>query len=245
MNEQNLDFGHVAESLRVFHSNSAFHPQSLLSENEYQPKVKICGIQTKEEAEWAVQYGVDMLGFVFAKSKRQVSLEQAKKIAKGLPPSIKKVGVFVNPELDEVLNCKEQVPLDLIQFHGNESPEFVKQLSPSIKAIQVRDGKFSQDIWTYPDSLILLDAPEENFVGGNGKSFDWEKLLEVKLPKERLIVAGGLNEKNVLRAIGLFKPFAVDVSSSVETMGKKDQTKIKNFIQQVKGVRENGLSSTR
>lgn len=207
-------------------------------------KVKICGLKTVQDAKFAAAAGADMVGFVFAKSKRQVTAEQAHEMAKEIPGDCLKVGVFVNPTLEEVLFYKKTVPLDYIQLHGQESAEFVQQVGPAIKAFKVQDGEINGDISAYKDCLILLDAPPKEFEGGSGESFDWEKLQLSDLPKSRLMIAGGLDPQNVTEAIRIFKPFGVDVSSGVETDGIKDTSKIKTFIKNAKGADKHDLSST-
>ncbi|WP_239254865.1 phosphoribosylanthranilate isomerase [Listeria ilorinensis] len=198
-------------------------------------KVKICGIKTKADAQFAAAEGADFIGFVFAPSKRQVTIQTASSIATGLAETVQKVGVFVDPDFEEVEEAIRQVPLDYVQLHGKETPAFASSLSaPAIKAFKVKDGHIQGDPSTYPDCLILLDAPSIEYEGGGGIAFDWEKLDEKKLPQERLIIAGGLTSDNVDAAIRKFTPLAVDVSSGVETNGKKDIQKIKQFIQQAK-----------
>ncbi len=204
-------------------------------------KVKICGLKTMADAKFAAEMGADMIGFVFAKSKRQVNVEEARKMAAVLPDEVLKVGVFVNPDLEEVLFLKENVPLDIIQLHGNETSEFTKQVGPAIKAFKVRNGEIDGDVSAYQDCLILLDAPPKEFEGGSGETFDWEKMGMRDLPKSRLIIAGGLNPQNVTEAIRIFDPFGVDVSSGVETNDVKDKMKIKAFIENAKGANDNAL----
>ncbi|WP_088840411.1 phosphoribosylanthranilate isomerase [Listeria sp. ILCC797] len=207
-------------------------------------KVKICGLKTVADAKFAAEMGADMIGFVFAKSKRQVQVEEARKMAAVLPDNVLKVGVFVNPDLEEVLFLKENVPLDIVQLHGSETPEFAAKVGPTIKAFKVRDGEIVGDVSAYQDSLILLDAPPKEFEGGSGETFDWEKIGMGDLPKSRLIIAGGLNPQNVTEAIQIFEPFGVDVSSGVETNDVKDQMKIKAFIKHAKGADNHALRGT-
>ncbi|WP_099221343.1 phosphoribosylanthranilate isomerase [Listeria costaricensis] len=198
-------------------------------------KVKICGLKTKEDAQFAALEGADFIGFVFAPSKRQVSLPEAAQMSAELPDFVQKVGVFVDPTFEEVEEAIQQVPLDYVQLHGKETPAFASRLSaPVIKAFKVKDGTIQGNPTAYPDCLILLDAPSTEYEGGGGIAFDWEKLDEKALPTERLIIAGGLSSANVGTAIRKFTPFAVDVSTGVETNGKKDPYKIKQFIKQAK-----------
>ena len=197
-------------------------------------KVKICGISTKEAVETAVSAGADYIGFVFAPSKRQVTLEQAIGLAKYIPNYIQKVGVFVSPSRVELLEAIEKVGLDLIQVHGQVADDLFEDLPcASIQAVQV-DGEGQ-----VPNSradYLLFDAP----VAGSGQTFDWGQLDTTELAQP-FFIAGGLNEDNVEEAIQHFTPYAVDVSSGVETDGQKDHEKIRRFIERVK----HGISRTK
>ncbi|OCA81972.1 phosphoribosylanthranilate isomerase [Pseudobacillus wudalianchiensis] len=208
-------------------------------------KVKICGIRDLETALYAKQIGTDAIGFVFAKSKRQLSAEQAEEMAAGLGKDLLKVGVFVNEELEKIESIASQASLDVIQLHGDEPPEFAEKLRlPVIKAFSFEKGAKLSDILSYPADFILLDSPAGPYRGGNGTSFDWKLLEKESFDRSRLILAGGLNKENVKEAIRTVRPFAVDVSSGVETDGKKDQEKMNQFIQTVKGVTKNDYICT-
>ena len=197
-------------------------------------KVKICGLSTKEAVKTAVSAGADYIGFVFAPSKRQVTLEQAAELAKFIPSYIQKVGVFVSPSRAELLEAVDKVGLDLVQFHGQVADDLFEDLPcGSIQAVQVDgDGHVPNSQADY----LLFDAP----VAGSGQTFDWGRLDTTELARP-FFIAGGLNEDNVARAIQHFSPFAVDVSSGVETDGQKDHEKIRRFIERVK----NGISRTK
>ena len=197
-------------------------------------KVKICGLSTKEAVETAVSAGADYIGFVFAPSKRQVTVEQATELAKFIPSHIRKVGVFVSPSRADLLEAIEKVGLDLVQVHGQVADDLFEDLPcASIQAVQVdRDGHVPNSQADY----LLFDAP----VAGSGQTFDWGRLDTTELAQP-FFIAGGLNEDNVARAIQHFSPFAVDVSSGVETDGQKDHEKIRRFIERVK----NGISRTK
>lgn len=197
-------------------------------------KVKICGLSTKEAVKTAVSAGADYIGFVFAPSKRQVTVEQAIDLAKFIPSHIQKVGVFVSPSRAELLEATEKVGLDLVQVHGQVVDKLFKNLPcGSIQAVQVDgDGHVPNSQADY----LLFDAP----VAGSGQTFDWGQLDTTEL-SQPFFIAGGLNEDNVARAIQHFSPFAVDVSSGVETDGQKDHEKIRRFIERVK----NGISRTK
>lgn len=197
--------------------------------------VKTCGIMTNAAAEEAVQSGVDFIGFVFAPSKRYMTPEQATEIAETIPSSVKKVGVFVNETVENITSIAEKVGLDYIQLHGDESAEFAKQLSyPIIKAFPATEESLAK-MKDYPCDYYLIDSPFGANRGGNGTAFDWNLLKKLNLDTNKLFLAGGLNPENVLQAINMTEPMGVDVSSGIETNGRKDLSKIKNFISKAKG----------
>lgn len=196
--------------------------------------VKICGITTSEAAEAAAAAGADFIGFVFAASRRKITPERAKMIAKSLSSPVKTVGVFVNETVEQMVNIAEYVGLDYLQLHGDEGEAVSKQLPrPVIKAFSVKD-KSIKNIMNYPCDYYLIDSPG----GGTGKSFDWKLLDKFNLDASKLILAGGLNPENVQEAIRVVKPAGVDVSSGVETNGAKDIKKIKQFIHAAKNERK-------
>lgn len=198
-------------------------------------KVKICGITDVDTALAAVDSGADAIGFVFAKSKRKIDLVNARDIAAELPNDIMKVGVFVNETKEEIDRIGRVVGLTHVQLHGNESADFSKSLSlPVIKALGIEGKDSLEAIKDYPCEFLLLDGPKGKYQGGNGLSFDWNILNEQDLLGKKVILAGGLNEGNVLEAVRHVCPYMVDVSSGVETDGKKDLNKIKRFIDKVK-----------
>lgn len=189
-------------------------------------KVKICGLSTKEAVEAACQTGADYIGFVFAKSKRQVSLEQARDLRQYVSGKTKVVGVFVSPSLAQLQEAITAVPLDLVQIHGDVDEDWFEELSvPSIRAIQVTKESVT---YTTKADYILFDAP----VAGSGQTFDWEQLKKQHVPQPYFI-AGGLTVENVEAVKKHFSAYALDVSSGVETDGKKDVNKIKAFIERV------------
>ncbi|MBC1962824.1 phosphoribosylanthranilate isomerase [Listeria welshimeri] len=199
--------------------------------------VKICGLKKAVDVQAAVENGADMIGFVFAKSKRQVTIEQAHELAKNIPTNIKKVGVFVNPTEEELTAAIKGVPLDIVQLHGQEPISQAERTDAEvIKAFPVKEGKLPDNISDYKNAYILLDAPAEEYEGGSGKTFDWDKINSDVLLKNKLIIAGGLNAENVQEAIHRFEPYGVDISSGVETNGEKDPEKIEIFIKTAKGV---------
>ncbi len=190
-------------------------------------KVKICGLSTVEAVETAVLAGADYIGFVFAESKRQVSLEQAHELAKLVTGKTKIVGVFVSPSLEELEQAIGQVPLDIVQIHGMFDEALIPKISvPVIRAIQLSDQEAKV---TSPADFLLFDAP----VAGSGRTFDWDLLKDQKIQQD-FFIAGGLTVDNVRQARETFQPYALDVSSGVETDGHKDIEKIKAFIEGAK-----------
>jgi len=200
-------------------------------------RIKICGITRVQDALTAAHSGADALGLVFYdKSPRHVSLPQAAQLAAAMPPFVTLVGLFVNPAAEYVREVLQQVPLDVLQFHGEEEPAFCAQFGrPYLKAIRVRAGvDLLQCAARYHGAQgLLLDAYVEGTHGGTGASFDWA-LIPHDLPLP-VILSGGLDAGNVARAVEQVRPYAVDVSSGVEaTKGIKDEAKVAAFINEVK-----------
>jgi phosphoribosylanthranilate isomerase len=199
---------------------------------------KICGITRIEDALAAVDAGADAIGFVFyAKSSRAVSVEQARAIIAALPPFVTTVGLFVNISRCELTEILEIVPLDLLQFHGDETPEDCDGYHrPYIKALRVQAGDdIAASCRTYSRaSGILLDTYVAGVPGGTGEAFDWS-LIPQTLSKP-IILAGGLTPDNVAQAIAQVRPYAVDVSGGVEmSKGIKDHDRIRAFMHAVRG----------
>ncbi len=200
-------------------------------------RVKVCGITRGEDAQAAIRYGADAVGFVFwLQSARYIDPAVAAKITASVPPFIVSVGVYVDPEVAWVEETIRVARLSLLQFHGDETPEFCNQFSlPYIKAIRVKsDTDLLQYAKRYRSaSGLLLDAYAAEMPGGTGHTFDWQLIpSQLSLP---LILSGGLNPDNVVSAIQQTKPWAVDVSSGVEaSKGIKDEKKIFAFMQGVK-----------
>lgn len=196
-------------------------------------RVKICGICDLEDAFNSVRAGADALGFIFAPSKRRIAPEHAYEIISRLPPYIAKVGVFVNPSLQEVIAIASRTGLDTIQLHGRETPEFCSYLKSYYKVVKAYPGEGDYKLLErYKADAFLLDTAIKGLYGGTGKIFNWH--LAANFKQGALILAGGLNPENVREAINITKPYAVDVSSGVETNGKKDFYKINAFIRRVK-----------
>lgn len=199
-------------------------------------RVKICGITREEDALTAVRHGADAIGLVFVEaSPRHVSLAKAQAAIRSLPPFIAVVGLFVDAEPSFIEQVLKEVRLDMLQFHGDESPEECQRYArPYMKAIRVRpDTNLLQYALDYPRaSALLLDAHVEGVAGGTGQRFDWS-LIPAELPMP-IVLAGGLNADNVAEAIKQVRPYAVDVSGGVESQkGIKDAGKIAAFMRGV------------
>ena len=146
-----------------------------------------------------------------------------------------KIGVFVDATAQDIRNAYEQVPLDYIQYHGDESPTFIASLGlPSIKALSVRSREDVERAANYNVDYFLFDAPGTDFKGGSGQTFDWHLMEDCGIPIEKVILAGGLHADNVEQAITLVNPAMVDVSSGVEVDGVKNSARIQAFLQAVK-----------
>lgn len=191
-------------------------------------KIKFCGLKRQEDIDFANSILPEYIGFVFAqKSKRYVPPEKADELKQRLDKKISAVGVFVNEEPETVAKLLNRGTIDLAQLHGSESEEYISKLraltdKPIIKAFNVRD---EQDIIAAQKStanFVLLDSP----IAGSGTSFDWELLKNFGRP---YFLAGGLDPDNIFRAVRDLKPYAVDVSSGIETDGIKDFDKMKRF----------------
>ena len=220
-----------------FFQSSILSPQSC-----FRTRVKICGITRVEDALAVVKSGADAIGLVFfEKSPRHVSIEKAARLAAALPPFISVVGLFVNASTETVREVLSSVPLDVLQFHGDETPEYCEQFhKPYLKAIRVKTGvDLLQCAALYRQAQgLLLDAHVEGIPGGTGAVFDWA-LIPKHLPLP-LILSGGLDAENVAGAIVKVQPYAVDVSSGVESgkgintlKGIKDAEKIAGFMHEV------------
>ena len=196
-------------------------------------KIKICGITNLEDALQAVDAGADALGFVFFKeSPRHIFPEQAAAIIRQLPPFVQTVGLFVNEALETVNQTADLCGLDIIQLHGDESPEFCAVVRRRvIKAFRVKDISCLDSMKDYRPAAFLLDAWSPNAHGGTGRTFNWEFAASAA-KSNRIVLAGGLTPANVADAVRQVRPYGVDVSSGVESApGKKDAALVRNFIQ--------------
>ena len=198
-------------------------------------RVKICGITRRQDAQFAASIGVDAIGLVFySPSPRAVTIQQAQEIITGLPPFISIVALFVNAKSEEVAQCLNRIPIDILQFHGDETPSYCAQFSsPYMKAIRMQEGvNLSHMAKDYSlASALLLDSYQAGVPGGTGKTFDWSMITDIDKP---FILAGGLSVDNVTNAIQQASPYAVDVSGGVEyDKGLKDKIKMQEFMQEV------------
>lgn len=202
-------------------------------------RIKICGITREQDARLAVEAGADAIGMVFyPPSPRALSVEQAASIAAAVPPFVSLVGLFVDLPAPEVARILEHVPLGLLQFHGDESPEFCRAFHrPWIKSVRMKeDTDLPEVARRYSDAGgLLLDTWRDGVPGGTGEAFDWRRARgPLPLP---IVLAGGLSEHNVAAAIEGLHPAAVDVSSGVESApGIKDAEKIARFVAAVRRV---------
>lgn len=217
-------------------------------------KVKICGLTRKEDIEYANELLPDYVGFVFAKSKRQVFLGKAKELISLLDKNIQTVGVFQDEDVEKVKNIAEYLKVNIIQLHGNEDEHYIEKLYPfkvwkslsidaadplECKELLKNRVKFHQDnidkLSLYEIEALLVDSSVKGTKGGTGISFNWNILNNLVLNK-KLILAGGLSSENIEKAIEKVKPYAVDVSSGVEENGIKNYNKMKSFIEKVRKI---------
>lgn len=195
------------------------------------PKIKICGLSRPCDIDWANTYRPDYIGFVFAKSRRQVSDEQAAALKARLSPAISAVGVFVNDPPEHILALRQAGVIDLVQLHGQEDEDTIRYLKrraacPIIRAVSVGRESPADFAGSAADYLLL-----DNGAGGTGQTFDWSQAAAIPKP---FFLAGGLNAANVQAGIRRFSPFGVDISGGVETGGYKDEAKINEIIRRIR-----------
>ena len=201
-------------------------------------QVKICGITEYEDALKAVELGASALGFIFAHSPRRIQPQKARRIIRDLPPFVKSVGVFVNEEVKAIREQIKYCGLDLVQLHGDEPPEFCRELMPyAIKALRIKDGSRRPMCAAYRANVraLLLDTYADDRAGGTGKTFDWQRALKIKEAGIPVILSGGLGPSNIAAAIRTVRPYAVDVNSGVEERpGKKSYGLMKELMKRVR-----------
>lgn len=207
------------------------------TDEKHRTRVKICGITNLGDAQLAVKYGADELGFNFyEKSPRYISPENAAAIIGQLPESIIKIGVFVNESVDRISEIVSIAGLDAVQLHGDEEHDFVADLHGRlakniIKAIRVKNGLEFDEVNRFDAHFILLDSFSTNEYGGSGERFDWTFVDPITVLMPQTYLAGGLTPENVGEAIKTVRPYAVDVCSRIESEpGKKDEDKLRRFI---------------
>jgi len=201
-------------------------------------RVKICGITNCEDALGVCEAGADAVGFIFWQgSKRYVDPEEAGRIVKALPPFVTTVGVFVNAGHDRLAEIVNMVGLDVVQLHGDESPDFCAAVErPVIKAFRVAGDEVVSELSRYNVSACLLDTYRKGVPGGTGETFEWE-IAKAAARHGRVILAGGLTPENVGDAVCQVVPYGVDVSGGVEqSRGKKDMAMVRRFIESARGA---------
>lgn len=202
-------------------------------------RVKVCGVTTPEAARVVVACGADALGIMFYRaSPRWVSFETAARIVAELPPLVVAVGVFVDPAAEFVGEAIDRTGIGALQFHGSEAPDFCTRFGlPSIKAFRLRDRASLVPLASYSASAWLLDSFVPGQPGGSGRSFNWDLAVEPAASGHAVLLAGGLDPDNVGDAIERVRPYAVDVSSGVESApGQKDPARVRRFVESVRAA---------
>ena len=202
-------------------------------------QVKICGITNEEDALCAAKLGAAALGFIFyPPSPRNIKPADARKIVSVLPDELVKVGVFVNEKADEIKRVMEYCGLDMIQLHGDESPEYCREFSAYriIKAVELKNEDDLNRALDYDVAALLVDSRHAGLYGGTGKKANWELACRIK-NKKPLILSGGLNEENIAEAMQTVAPAALDINSGVESKpGKKDHAKLARIFDIIRAV---------
>ncbi|MFH1102189.1 MAG: phosphoribosylanthranilate isomerase [Pseudomonadota bacterium] len=200
-------------------------------------RVKICGITRIRDALWAVRCGVDALGFIFAESPRRVSPEKAKAIIDTLPPFVRSVGVFVDEQPRTLLDIATFCGLDLVQLHGEETPDYCRNLPFSaIKAFRIRNPSSLSAINSYRGVVkgAVLDTYHSVKMGGTGETFDWKLAVKARKYGIPIILSGGLTPENIQQAVRMVRPYAVDVNSGVENRpGQKDAVLVEQIMNRI------------
>lgn len=200
-------------------------------------KIKICGLRREEDIAYVNECNPDYAGFVFADSKRRVSAEQAKKLCAMLKKEIVPVGVFVNEKIDRITELVQEGVIEVIQLHGDETEEYIEKLRQRVgsalivKAVRVASKEDVMNCEKTNADYLLFDSRALKEYGGTGKTFDWQLIENIRTP---FFLAGGINAENIEEAIKKLQPFAIDVSSFVETNGYKDRDKILEIVEKVR-----------
>ena len=202
-------------------------------------QLKICGITNKEDALYAAGGGTAALGFIFyPSSSRYIKPEEARKIISVLPDELVKVGVFVNEKADEIKRVMEYCGLDMVQLHGDESPEFCREFTTSqiIKAVELKNDNDLNRAFDYDVAALLVDSRHAGLYGGTGRKANWKLACRIK-NKKQLILSGGLNEENIAEAMQTVAPAALDINSGVESEpSKKDHAKLARIFDIIRAV---------
>ncbi len=209
------------------------------------PKLKICGLKRPQDIQYVNRFSPDYIGFVFAKSSRQVTLQEAYSLREQLNSGILSVGVFVNEKPERIEELAEKGIIDMVQLHGDESVEYVELLRQRlakgrkkgpeiIKAIRVASAQDVLRSLDYPADFLLFDTYTKGQYGGSGQCFNWQLLKEVKRP---FFLAGGLDIHKIKKAAEEVRPYGLDISSAAETKGQKDEEKIRQLVEGVRKIR--------
>lgn len=199
-------------------------------------RVKICGLTNLDDALAAAGFGADALGFVFAASPRRVTPEKVREIVDRLPPLVMTVGVFVDETPERVREIRDACRLDVVQLHGDETEDHIQAVGGRVIKAWKISRKAPEFKRAYPAATLLLDTYSPHQAGGSGQTFDWRLAVEAARTRP-VILAGGLSPDNVKEAVATVKPYAVDVSSGVEsTFGRKDHVKLRSFIKAAKSL---------
>jgi phosphoribosylanthranilate isomerase len=200
--------------------------------------IKFCGCTSLSDVTMAAQAGADAFGMIFAPSPRRISFESAQEISRRVPPTIAPVAVFVNPAASDVDAVRDLFPNALLQFSGDETPEFVGRYAErAIKAIHIDDRAtlVRERCERFAAAFVLFDARQDGMAGGTGRTFDWNQIVSIAAAR-RVVVAGGLSPENVAECVQCAHPFGVDVRSGIESGGQKDAAKMRAFVQAVRGA---------
>ena len=212
------------------------------------PKLKICGLKRPEDIRYVNQYPPDFVGFVFAKSLRQITPREAKELRRQLKPGIVPIGVFVNEEIENIVRLVKEGVIDMVQLHGEESAEYVRLLGERleevssskaalshgiIKAVRVASRQDVKKALDFPADFLLFDTYTKGQYGGSGECFNWQLLKGIERP---FFLAGGLKVENIAGAALEVKPFCLDVSSGAERDGKKDEEKVRRLVETIRKI---------
>lgn len=199
-------------------------------------KIKICGIKREDEVKILNQFPVSYAGFIFAKSKRQVTIEQCVELSKKLNPEIQRVGVFVNEPFNSLMKIITECELDVVQLHGDETVDYIKEIPIEVwKTVPVKDKASLAKIYVYNEHVsgILFETYHKKLKGGTGQTFDWHLLEDLKIDEVKVILAGGINPTNAKEAIDIVKPDILDVNSGLEVDGYKTLEKVKQLFKEL------------